>query len=130
MTSTATATPIDGRARTLAIVAALVLIPFTVFTLDVVASHGLLGFLTLAGDEPWALQVLLDLGIAGSFAIGWMVKDARRRGLTVWPFVVATVTCGSIGLLSYVIRRGVGRGPVTAAGAGSDTARGRGDRRS
>ena len=92
------------------IVAALVLTPFTVFTLDVVASHGLLGFLTLAGDEPWALQVLLDLGIAGSFAIGWMVADARRRGLTVWPFVIATVTCGSIGLLSYVIRRGVGRG--------------------
>jgi hypothetical protein len=44
--------------------------------------------------------------IACSFGIGWMVGDARKRGLATGPFVVLTIFLGSIGLLAYAVRRG------------------------
>ena len=88
-----------------ALVAGVVLAAFTVYSLWVVAGHGYFGFLTLAGREPWAMQMLLDLVIACSFGIGWMHADARRRGLTSWPFVPVIVALGSIGLLGYVVWR-------------------------
>jgi hypothetical protein len=100
------ASPLSLRGK--AALAAIVLVPFTAFSLWVVAKHGYLGFLTLAGNEPWALQILLDLAIACSFGIGWVVGDARKRGLAAWPYVVATVFLGSIGILAYVVRRGLG----------------------
>ena len=52
------------------------------------------------------MQMLLDLVIACSFGIGWMRKDARPRGIATWPFVIATVFLGSVGLLGYVVWRG------------------------
>jgi hypothetical protein len=88
-----------------ALVAGVVLAAFTIYSLWVVAGHGYLGFLTLARREPWALQMLLDLAIACSFGLGWMFGDARRRGLTSWPFVPVVVALGSIGLLAYVVWR-------------------------
>ena len=96
-------------ARPKAVAALVVLAAFTVFSLWVVAGHGDFGFLTVARDEPWGLQMLLDLVIACSFGIGWMRADARRRGIVTWPYVVATIALGSIGLLAYVVRRGFGR---------------------
>jgi hypothetical protein len=96
-------------ARPKAIAALVVLAAFTVFSLWVVAGHGYFGFLSLARDEPWGLQMLLDLVIACSFGIGWMRADARRHGIATWPYVVATIALGSIGLLAYVVRRGFGR---------------------
>jgi hypothetical protein len=74
----------------------------------VVHGHGYTGFLTLAGREPWALQMLLDLVLGLSFAAGWMRGDARRRGIAAWPYIVVTLFLGSIGLLAYVVRRGLG----------------------
>lgn len=86
-------------------VALVVFVPFLLFSLWVGATHGPIGFLTLAGREPWALQMLLDLAIALSFTIGWMVRDAHRRGMKAWPFVVATVVLGSVGSLAYLLLR-------------------------
>jgi hypothetical protein len=92
--------------RTLALV---VLVPFVVFTSWVAHGHGVLGFLDLASDHPWGLQVLLDLMIALSFVCGGIVMDARRRGTTAWPWVVATLTLGSIAPLAYLALRGARR---------------------
>ena len=88
-------------------VAALVLAAFGAFSVWVVAGYGYTGFLSLAAREPWALQMLLDLVIACSFAVGWMIKDARKRDIKPWPYVVTTMFLGSIGLLVYVVRRGL-----------------------
>jgi hypothetical protein len=52
--------------------------------------------------------MLLDLVIALSFAIGWMRADARRRGIAAWPYFLVTLFLGSIGVLAYVVRRGMG----------------------
>jgi hypothetical protein len=87
-------------------VAALVLAAFGAFSIWVVADYGYTGFLSLAAREPWGLQMLLDLVIACSFGIGWMVHDARKRDIKTWPYIVATLALGSIGLLAYLVRRG------------------------
>lgn len=97
--------------RILALAAGAVLAAFGAFSLWVVYGHGYTGFLSLAGREPWAMQMLLDLVIALSFAVGWMRADARRRGLASWPYLVVTLALGSIGLLAYVVRRGMAATP-------------------
>jgi len=105
------ATPaISARSASLriqAFTAAVLLAAFGAFSLWVVYGHGYTGFLALAGREPWALQMLLDLVIACSFALGWMWTDARRRGIAAWPYLVVTLFLGSIGLLAYTVRRGM-----------------------
>ncbi len=87
------------------IAATFVLIPFLVYSLWVASGYGALGFLALAGREPWAMQMLLDLVIALAFTCGWLVRDARALGRRAWPFVVGTVLFGSIAPLLYVATR-------------------------
>ena len=36
-----------------------------------------------------------------------MRGDARKRGIAIWPYVTATILLGSIGILAYLVRRGV-----------------------
>src|SRR5688572_14956001 len=90
-------------------IAALVLAAFGAFSVWVAAGYGYAGFLSLAAREPWGLQMLLDLAIACSFAIGWMRRDGNKRGIKTWPYVATTIAMGSIGLLVYVVRRGFAR---------------------
>ena len=90
-----------------ALIAGVVLAAFTAYSLWVVAGYGYTGFLSLAAREPWGMQLLLDLVIACSFGVGWMHADARRRGMKSWPFVPVVLVFGSIGLLSYVVVRGL-----------------------
>ncbi|HVK78098.1 MAG TPA: hypothetical protein VM734_32545 [Kofleriaceae bacterium] len=98
------ARPSTSLARS-ALIAGVILLGFTAYSLWVVAGHGYLGFVHLAGREPWALQMLLDLVIACAFGVGWMHADARKRGLRSWPFVPVVIGFGSIGLLAYVVWR-------------------------
>lgn len=90
-----------------ALVAGAVLLAFVAYSLWVVAGYGYTGFLTLAVREPWAMQMLIDLVIACSFGLGWMFADAKKRNLTAWPFLIATIFLGSVGLLGYVVWRGL-----------------------
>ena len=92
--------------RRKALVAAAVLAAFGAYSIWVVLGHGYLGFIEVARDHDWGMQMLLDLVIACSFGIGWMTADARKRGIATAPFVGMTIFLGSIGLLAYVVRRG------------------------
>lgn len=76
-------------------------IPSTLLVLDT----GYFAFIHLAGREPWALQMLVDLFIACSVFVGWMWKDAAARRLRPWPYTILILTLGSIGVLAYLIRR-------------------------
>ncbi|MBL8943731.1 MAG: DUF2834 domain-containing protein [Myxococcales bacterium] len=82
--------------------ATAVLVPFLAYSLWVAATCGPLGFLDLAGREPWAMQLLLDLAITSAFSIHWMIRDARVAGRNPWPFVIATIAVGSIAALVYI----------------------------
>ncbi len=82
----------------------LLLIPFTVFTAKVMIDEGLSGLIA-THQSGWGQQVFLDLVIALTLFLVWMVPDARRHGLAAWPFVLATALLGSIGALSYMVVR-------------------------
>jgi hypothetical protein len=49
--------------------------------------------------------MLIDLVIACAFAVTWLVRDARKRGIASWPFVAATLLLGTIGVLAYCVPR-------------------------
>ena len=70
-----------------------------------VADEGLMGLFVLLRDDDWGAQVFMDLCTA--LTIGWcfIAPDARRQGLRLWPWLVATPFVGSIALLGYLIRR-------------------------
>lgn len=96
-----------GMTRTLSVVALVILVPFLVYSFWVVGEHGYFGFLELAGREPWALQILLDLVLACLIYSVWLVPDARARGIAPWPYLALTLVAGSVGGLAYLVHRGL-----------------------
>lgn len=80
-------------------------VAFTTYTLFVMAGNGVLGFLSLAANDPWGMQLLLDLGVMLVLFSIWLLRDAKARGLPGWPYVLATMTMGSIGALGYLVHR-------------------------
>ncbi|MBC7973945.1 MAG: hypothetical protein H7138_03095 [Myxococcales bacterium] len=103
---TSPATPVSrAPSSAFTLLALAVLAGFGAYSLWVIAAEGYFGFLHLAGREPWALQLLLDLVIAVGFASAWMFADARKRKLTAWPYAVAAVFVGSLAILAYCVRR-------------------------
>jgi len=86
----------------------LILLAFGTFSAELVRADGYTGFLTVAAREKWALQMLLDVGIACTVAgFLWLVPDAKKRGIPAWPYLVATLFLGSVGLLAYLVHREV-----------------------
>ena len=82
-----------------------VFVAFTGYTAVVVVEQGYFGFLDVYAQSAWAGQVFVDLVIALVLFLFWMVGDARRNGIAVWPYLLAVLTTGSIGALAYLIHR-------------------------
>jgi hypothetical protein len=89
------------------ILPALVLVPFALFSVVVVAKQGYFGFVTLALREPWGMQMLVDLSIALFLVGSWMRRDARRHGINVVPYLALLPVLGSVGALAYLVHRGL-----------------------
>ncbi len=83
----------------------LVLLPFTVFSVEVILAKGYFGFLDMAMREPRGMQILIDLCISLFLVGGWIRRDARERGLPSLPYLVALPFLGSIGALGYLVHR-------------------------
>lgn len=69
------------------------------------AHYGFVGLWLLGFQDVGHLQILVDLMIACLFALLWMFRDARERGLNPWPFFLLLLPTGSLGLLSYLVWR-------------------------
>lgn len=82
----------------------LTLLAFGTYSTFITVQHGYFGFLDLL-REPWGPQVLTDLGIACWIAMSYIVPEARKLGIPRWPYVLATVGLGSIGILAYLTHR-------------------------
>lgn len=78
---------------------------FSVFSAYVVYEYGYLGLFEQALTNAATIQVLLDLIIALSIVVVWMWRDAQKQRITPWPYLLLTVTLGSIGPLLYLVRR-------------------------
>ncbi len=98
----------------------LVLAEFVALTGYAIFSEGFLAFVPIASEIAtgsfWGLQILIDFVLAVAIGLGFVLFDARRRGLRAWPFVALTLSLGSIGLLGYLVYRERASAPVAAAG--------------
>ena len=103
------------------LLASLVLLPLTVFSVIVIVEHGYFGFVTLSLREPWALQMLLDLAVALFFVGGWMRRDARAHGIPVMPYLLLLPFVGSISALGYIVHRSLAASRETTRGSTRST---------
>jgi hypothetical protein len=56
--------------------------------------------------KSWgAAQVFVDLVILAVLSCLWMIRDARARGVSAWPFIAITLVLGSFGPLFYLAAR-------------------------
>lgn len=78
---------------------------FTAYTLMVAVNHNILGFLADHARGGWSLQIFLDLVCAAASFWIVAVPDARSRGFSPWPFVIATPFLGSIAIFAYFVVR-------------------------
>src|SRR5205809_2854696 len=83
----------------------VVLIGFAGLNAYVVYEYGYVGFLRLVLANAATVAALVDLTIALSLVTLWMWQDSRERGIGFVPYVILTLTLGSIGPLCYLIRR-------------------------
>ena len=94
----------------------------SIMLLLVIATFGLLSALALQDVGYFGIiaphfrswggaQVFADLIILAVLFCIWMVRDARRRGVAAWPFILMTVFLGSFGPLFYLVAREL-RAPV------------------
>ena len=98
-------TTLEGMNKPRLAVLVLALLLFTGYTATVVVQHGPLGFLDDHAVGGWHLQIFIDLVLSATAFLMLAVPDARRRGLSPWPYVVMTVALGSIGIFTYLVRR-------------------------
>jgi len=52
-----------------------------------------------------AFQILADLIIACLIIGTWMITDARKRGVVVWPWIIGVFATGTIAILAYLLVR-------------------------
>lgn len=83
-------------------ISALAWVAFTAYTMTVVVKGGPLGFVSLHLAHAWGMQVILDLVIAALVALYFIAPKARELRVPVAPYVLATLTLGSVGLLAFV----------------------------
>ena len=89
----------------LQMILALVLLDFAAFTGWAVYNEGLLPAFGFVGEHLWTIQLAVDLVLAIGFAMAWMWRDARRRGVNPMPWMILTALTGSIGWLAYLVVR-------------------------
>lgn len=82
-----------------------VLLDFAALTAWAVGHVGYVGIFEAGVASPGSIQILVDLVIALALVCVWMFDDARRRGVTPWPWIAATLFVGSLAPLVYLIRR-------------------------
>lgn len=83
----------------------LVLFAFGAYSAYVMWQFGYLGIWQAGFGNLATLQILLDLVITCLLITGWMIGDARAKGLKAWPFVAVTIAAGSFGPLLYLVYR-------------------------
>lgn len=85
------------------VILVLILTAFLVLTAVALYHHGYWGIIEPHLKSWGAAQVLVDLIIALGLFLVWMWQDAKKAGRNPWPWVLITLSTGSIGPLIYLI---------------------------
>jgi hypothetical protein len=87
------------------ILLAFVLADFVAVTAWGVAQVGYLGLVSGLLATPAGIVGSADMTIALGLIAVWLFQDARARGLSPLPYLVAMVLFGRVGPLLYLLRR-------------------------
>ena len=91
--------------RNVSLILLLVLSSVTILALMDV---GFIGIFRLLVDSTAGWQVFVDLASALILVLMFLWSDARRRNITFWPWLVATLLTGSLAPLLYLCIFGFG----------------------
>lgn len=83
----------------------ILLFDFLTLCAYAVYQYGYVGFFELVTANAATMAAFVDLAIALTLIVVWMVRDARARGISPLPYVLLTLALGSAGPLAYLIRR-------------------------
>jgi uncharacterized membrane protein len=97
----------------------LILATFGAYSVYVTWQIGYFGIWQAGMANVGTWQVLLDLSIMCFITLGFITRDARRTGRTVWPFAVITIAAGSFGPLLYLLLKPSAKGELEAPAAAS-----------
>lgn len=102
----------------------LVVVLFGALSAVALADVGYFGLLAPHFQSWGGAQVLADLVILALLGCGWMLQDARVRGVSAWPCVLLTLVGGSFGVLLYLLvrERAAGAAPAGVARGGAMSA--------
>jgi cytochrome bd-type quinol oxidase subunit 2 len=81
----------------------LVSLSFSAFSLWVLMQVGYLGIWQGGFANLGSTQITLDLVIACTLLLGFIVRDCRAQGRSWWPWAALTLVAGSIGPLAYLL---------------------------
>lgn len=81
----------------------ILLLPFSLYSFAVMADIGYDGIWRDGFASAGSRQILADLVVMAVLACFWLVQDARRSGRRVVPWILLTLTAGSLGPLLYLL---------------------------
>lgn len=90
------------------IVLGLVFLDFAAFTGWILFTQDNLALLEGTLTNPWGLQIAIDLCFSALFGSAWLYRDAKKKGVNPWPWIVAVLPTGSLALLAYATVHGFG----------------------
>lgn len=93
------------------IVSLVLLLVLGAVTILALADVGYIGIFRLLIDSTAGWQVFVDLAAALILVLMFLWKDAQRRQIRFWPWLLATLLLGSFAPLVYVLVHGYG--PLT-----------------
>jgi hypothetical protein len=82
-----------------------ILISFSLFSSWVMWQVGYVGIWQAGLVSSASVQILVDLVICCLIISSWMIGDARARGISPYPWLIAVLTTGSLAILVYLIFR-------------------------
>lgn len=97
----------------------IVLAAFGAYSLYVMWELGYVGLWQACMANIGTWQLLLDFVILSFITLGFMWRDARQTGRTLWPYAVLTVAAGSFGPLLYLLLAPSGRAVFKSPSAAS-----------
>ncbi len=83
----------------------IILVLFGALTAAALWQHGYWGIIEPHFQSFGGGQVFADLVIALGLVLIWIWQDAKKMGRNPLPWIVVTLTMGSIGPLIYLITR-------------------------